>query len=62
MHPIDTGKDFVFAPLSSITGQPALPSALSAYQGASYKDQTEWTNAYRVVGAGRAAGWSAAFH
>jgi hypothetical protein len=44
-HPLDTAKDFVLAPLSSITGQPALSSAISAYQGASSKDQTAWTDA-----------------
>src|SRR6266699_3358921 len=27
-HPIDTAKDFVLAPLRSITGQPALQSAI----------------------------------
>jgi hypothetical protein len=45
-HPIDTAKDFVLAPLASITGQPALTSAISTYQGASAKDQTAWTDAY----------------
>jgi hypothetical protein len=36
----------VLAPLASITGQPALTSAISTYQGASSKDQTAWTDAY----------------
>jgi hypothetical protein len=45
-HPIDTVQDFVIAPLRSITGQPTLQSAISAYQSASAKQQAAWTTAY----------------
>ncbi len=44
--PIDTAKDFVLAPLRAITGQPALQSAVSAYENASAKQQGDWTTAY----------------
>jgi hypothetical protein len=45
-HPVDTAQDFVLAPLRSITGQPVLQSAVSAYQSASAKQQAAWTSAY----------------
>jgi hypothetical protein len=45
-HPIDTTKDYVLAPLSSIYGNPALTDAISTYQSASAKQQAAWTNAY----------------
>ncbi len=45
-HPVDTAQDFVLAPLRSITGQPALQAAVSAYQSASANQQTTWTSAY----------------
>ncbi len=45
-HPIDTATDFVLAPLRSITGQPALQSAISTYQAAPAQTQTAWTSAY----------------
>lgn len=45
-HPIDSARDFVLAPLGSITGQPAVHSAVSAYQAAPAKTQTAWTGAY----------------
>ena len=45
-HPIDTAKDFVLAPLSSIPGQPTLQRALAVYQAAPAKLQTAWTDAY----------------
>jgi hypothetical protein len=45
-HPIDTAQDFVLAPLRAITGQPALQSAVSAYEAASANTQTTWTSAY----------------
>ena len=48
-HPIDTTNDLVIAPLRSITGQPALQAAISAYQSASVKDQTAWTGAYTTA-------------
>jgi hypothetical protein len=48
-HPIDTAQDFVLAPLRSVTGQPALQTAVSAYQAASPKQQTAWTSAYETA-------------
>jgi hypothetical protein len=45
-HPVDTAQDFVLAPLRSITAQPALQAAVSAYQSASSEQQTAWTSAY----------------
>ena len=44
--PIDTAKDFVLAPLRSLTGQPALQSAVSTYEAASARTQAAWTSAY----------------
>ncbi|MGI8904369.1 MAG: hypothetical protein ACR2IP_12095 [Solirubrobacteraceae bacterium] len=48
-HPIDTANDFVIAPLHSITGQPALQSAISTYLAAAAKTQTGWTGAYETA-------------
>jgi hypothetical protein len=45
-HPVNTAQDFVLAPLRSITGQPALQAAVTAYQNAPAKTQTAWTTAY----------------
>lgn len=45
-HPINSAQDFVLAPLRSITGQPALQSAVTAYETASTNQQTAWTSAY----------------
>jgi hypothetical protein len=45
-HPIDTANDFVLAPLRAITGQPAVQSAVSAYQSAPANTQAAWTTAY----------------
>jgi hypothetical protein len=45
-HPVDTAKDFVILPLQSITGQPALQTAVNTYEGASSSQQTAWTSAY----------------
>jgi hypothetical protein len=45
-HPINSAQDFVLAPLRSISGQPALDSALAAYQAAPANTQTTWTSAY----------------
>jgi hypothetical protein len=45
-HPVNTAQDFVIAPLRAIPGQPALQSAVSAYQSASMSQQTAWTSAY----------------
>jgi hypothetical protein len=48
-HPINTAQDFVIAPLRVIPGQPAVQSAVSAYQAASAKDQAAWTTAYATA-------------
>ncbi len=45
-HPVDTAQDFVLAPLRSVTGQPAVQTAVSTYQNASAKQQGDWTTAY----------------
>jgi hypothetical protein len=45
-HPIDTANDYVVAPLKSVSGQPALQTALATYQSASAKTQAAWTDAY----------------
>ncbi len=45
-HPVKTAQDFVLAPLRSITGQPALQAAVTAYESAPAKQQTAWTSAY----------------
>jgi hypothetical protein len=45
-HPINTARDYVLAPLSSITGQAQLTSAISTYETAPTKQQTAWTTAY----------------
>jgi hypothetical protein len=45
-HPINTAQDFVLAPLRSITGQPALQTAVSTYENASSAQQSAWTSAY----------------
>lgn len=48
-HPINTATDFVLAPLRSITGQPAVQSAISTYQAAPANTQTAWTGAYETA-------------
>jgi hypothetical protein len=48
-HPIDTARDFVLAPLHSLTQQPALQSAVATYQAAPAKTQTTWTTAYETA-------------
>jgi hypothetical protein len=45
-HPVNTAQDFVLAPLRSITGNPALQTAVSTYENASAKQQAAWTSAY----------------
>jgi hypothetical protein len=45
-HPINTARDYVLGPLSAVTGQPRLKSALSTYEAAPSKQQTAWTSAY----------------
>jgi len=48
-HPINTASDFVLAPLRSITGQPALQTALTTYQAAPANTQTAWSTAYETA-------------
>jgi hypothetical protein len=48
-HPINSAEDFVLAPLRSITGQPALQAAVSAYEAAPAKTQATWTSAYEAA-------------
>jgi hypothetical protein len=45
-HPVNTAQDFVISPLRSITGQPILQAAVTAYENAPSKLQTAWTSAY----------------
>ena len=45
-HPVDTARDFVLAPLRSITGRPLLQAAISQYEGASANRRAAWTAAY----------------
>lgn len=45
-HPVDTAQDFVLAPLRSITGQPSLQAAVTAYENAPAKQQAAWTSAF----------------
>jgi hypothetical protein len=47
-HPIDTAQDFVLAPLRSLSNQPTLQTAVSAYQSAAAKTQAGWTTAYEA--------------
>ncbi len=48
-HPINTAQDFVLAPLRSLTNQPALQKAVSAYEAAPARTQTGWTSAYETA-------------
>ncbi|MFZ0088100.1 MAG: hypothetical protein WAL63_01245 [Solirubrobacteraceae bacterium] len=48
-HPINTARDFVLAPLRSLTNQPALQRAVSTYEAAPSKTQTGWTSAYETA-------------
>jgi hypothetical protein len=45
-EPVDTAKDFVLTPLSTVTGDRALTSALAQYTSASADQQHAWTGAY----------------
>ena len=45
-HPINAADDYVIDPLRSISNQPQVQRAVSAYQSASTKTQTAWTTAY----------------
>src|SRR6266511_586645 len=44
--PIDTARDFVIGPLSTVTGDTILTSALQEYKAASADQQTAWATAY----------------
>jgi hypothetical protein len=48
-HPIDTAADFVLAPLSAMTGQPALQRALAAFRAAPATIANAWTSAYETA-------------
>ncbi len=45
-EPVDTAHDFVLGPLSTVTGDADLTSALSTYNGASADQQQKWATAY----------------
>ncbi|MGH2880501.1 MAG: hypothetical protein ACRDK4_12975 [Solirubrobacteraceae bacterium] len=45
-HPINTADAYVFEPLASIPGDPALQSAIATYKGASASQQKAWSEAY----------------
>ena len=45
-EPVETAHDFVLGPLSTVTGDTDLTSALSTYNGASADQQQAWTTAY----------------
>jgi hypothetical protein len=45
-EPIDTAQDFVLGPLSSVTGDAALGTALARYRAATAAQRTAWTGAY----------------
>jgi hypothetical protein len=44
--PIDSARDLVIGPLSTITNNPALTAALSTWNAASNDQQTKWAGAY----------------
>ena len=44
--PVDTAQDFVLRPLSSVTGDAALTTALDQYRSASADQQQAWATAY----------------
>ena len=45
-HPIDTANAYVLEPLQTISGDPALKSAIAAYNAAPAKQRKEWAQAY----------------
>lgn len=45
-EPVDTARDFVLQPLSTVTGDGALSAALGQYQGATAQQQQAWATAY----------------
>jgi hypothetical protein len=44
--PIDSARDLVIGPLSTVTNYPALTAALSTWNAASSDQQTKWAGAY----------------
>jgi hypothetical protein len=48
-EPIDTAEDFVLGPLSTVTGDAALATALSRYQSAAPDQRKAWTDAYAAA-------------
>ena len=44
--PINSARDLVIGPLSTVTANPALTSALTAWKGASSDQQTKWAGSY----------------
>jgi hypothetical protein len=52
-HPIDTARDFVLAPLSTVPANPALTAALVRYEAATPAQQKAWSDAY-TKGLGKA--------
>jgi hypothetical protein len=45
-HPIDTTNDFVLGPLKTVPGDPALQSAIAAYEAAPEATKKAWGEAY----------------
>ncbi len=45
-HPINTSEDFVLGPLSTLTGNPQIQSAVTEYRNASPDQQANWNSAY----------------
>jgi hypothetical protein len=45
-EPVDTAQDFVLGPLSAVTGDTVLSSALQQYQAAGDDQRSAWTGAY----------------
>ncbi len=45
-EPVDTAQDFVLGPLSTVTGDTTLTTALQQYKGTSDDQRTAWTGAY----------------
>lgn len=44
--PVDSARDLVVGPLSTVNNNPALTRALAAWNGASSDQQTKWASAY----------------
>ncbi len=44
--PIDSARDLVLEPLATVTGNPALTTALAAWSGGSADQQTSWASTY----------------